>query len=61
MVQAAAVLGGLAALLISLPTMRLRGHYFALATLAFGEVSQGLALGTIDCAVTGPSSARYVR
>lgn len=36
--MAAAVLGGLAALLISLPTMRLRGHYFALATLAFGEV-----------------------
>jgi branched-chain amino acid transport system permease protein len=35
---AAAVLGGVAALLISLPTMRLRGHYFALATLAFGEV-----------------------
>ncbi len=35
---AAAVLGGAAALLISLPTMRLRGHYFALATLAFGEV-----------------------
>lgn len=35
---AAAVLGGIAALLISLPTMRLRGHYFALATLAFGEV-----------------------
>ena len=35
---AAAILGGLAALLISLPTMRLRGHYFALATLAFGEV-----------------------
>ena len=26
-------------------------------TLAFGEVSQGLSLGTIDCAVTGPSSA----
>jgi TRAP-type C4-dicarboxylate transport system substrate-binding protein len=26
-------------------------------TMAFGEVSQGLALGTIDCAVTGPSSA----
>ncbi|PZO00951.1 MAG: branched-chain amino acid ABC transporter permease [Hyphomicrobiales bacterium] len=35
---AAAILGGAAALLISLPTMRLRGHYFALATLAFGEV-----------------------
>jgi TRAP-type transport system periplasmic protein len=26
-------------------------------TMAFGEVSQGLKLGTIDCAVTGPSSA----
>ncbi len=26
-------------------------------TMAFAEVSQGLALGTIDCAVTGPSSA----
>lgn len=35
---AAAVFGGIAALAISLPTMRLRGHYFALATLAFGEV-----------------------
>jgi branched-chain amino acid transport system permease protein len=35
---AAACLGGVAAFLISLPTMRLRGHYFALATLAFGEV-----------------------
>jgi len=26
-------------------------------TMAFSEVSQGLSLGTIDCAVTGPSSA----
>jgi TRAP-type C4-dicarboxylate transport system substrate-binding protein len=26
-------------------------------TMAFGEVAQGLRLGTIDCAVTGPSSA----
>lgn len=26
-------------------------------TMSFGEVSQGLSLGTIDCAVTGPSSA----
>ncbi|MGL5733657.1 MAG: TRAP transporter substrate-binding protein, partial [Beijerinckiaceae bacterium] len=26
-------------------------------TMAFGEVAQGLSLGTIDCAVTGPSSA----
>ena len=26
-------------------------------TMAFSEVSQGLRLGTLDCAVTGPSSA----
>lgn len=35
--------GAIAALLISLPTMRLRGHYFALATLAFGEVMRLIA------------------
>ncbi|QIL74173.1 branched-chain amino acid ABC transporter permease (plasmid) [Diaphorobacter sp. HDW4B] len=35
----AAVAGGL----LSLPTMRLRGHYFALATLAFGEVMRAIA------------------
>ena len=40
---AGAVLGGFAAFLISLPTMRLRGHYFALATLAFGEVMRVIA------------------
>lgn len=35
---AGAGLAALAALGLSLPTFRLRGHYFALATLAFGEV-----------------------
>ena len=40
---AGAVLGGFAAFLISVPTMRLRGHYFALATLAFGEVMRVIA------------------
>ncbi|MBR1220391.1 branched-chain amino acid ABC transporter permease [Bradyrhizobium sp. U87765 SZCCT0131] len=40
---AGALLGAIAALLISLPTMRLRGHYFALATLAFGEVMRVIA------------------
>jgi branched-chain amino acid transport system permease protein len=40
---AAALLGGAAAALLSLPTMRLSGHYFALATLAFGEVMRVLA------------------
>lgn len=40
---AGGVLGGVAAALISIPTMRLRGHYFALATLAFGEVMRVIA------------------
>ena len=34
---------GVAGALLSLPTMRLRGHYFALATLAFGEVLRAIA------------------
>lgn len=38
-----AVLGGLAAFIIAIPTMRLQGHYFALATLAFGEVMRVIA------------------
>jgi branched-chain amino acid transport system permease protein len=40
---AGALLGGTAAALLSLPTMRLSGHYFALATLAFGEVMRVIA------------------
>ncbi len=40
---AAAGLGGALAFLISLPTMQLQGHYFALATLAFGEVLRTVA------------------
>ncbi len=38
------VLATLAALLISLPTMRLKGPYFALATLAFGEACHIIAV-----------------
>lgn len=38
------VLASLAALLISLPTMRLKGPYFALATLAFGEACHIIAV-----------------
>ena len=34
-IPVAAVLGGLAGLLIGLPTFWLRGHYFALAMLAY--------------------------
>ena len=35
MIPIAAVLGGLAGLLIGFPTFRLQGHYFALAMLAY--------------------------
>jgi branched-chain amino acid transport system permease protein len=37
------VLAALASLVISLPTLRLRGPYFALATLAFGECCRIIA------------------
>lgn len=40
---AALAAGALLAALLSLPTLRLRGHYFALATLAFGEVMRVIA------------------
>lgn len=40
---AGAALGAGAAAIIALPTMRLQGHYFALATLAFGEVMRIIA------------------
>ena len=37
------LVAGLTGALLSLPTMRLRGHYFALATLAFAEVLRSIA------------------
>lgn len=40
---AGGALGALAALVIAIPTMPLRGHYFALATLAFSEVMRVIA------------------
>ncbi|MEO6269795.1 MAG: branched-chain amino acid ABC transporter permease, partial [Lautropia sp.] len=39
----AGVVGAMLAALISLPTMKLKGHYFALATLAFGEAMRVIA------------------
>lgn len=41
--MAGAALAALAAVLLSIPTLRLKGHYFALATLAFGEVARVVA------------------
>jgi branched-chain amino acid transport system permease protein len=38
-----AALASLAAVLLSIPTLKLKGHYFALATLAFGEVMRVVA------------------
>lgn len=40
---AGAALAALAALILSVPVFRLKGHYFALATLAFGEVMRIIA------------------
>lgn len=48
---AGGVLGGLAAFVIAIPTMRLQGHYFALATLAFGEVMR--VIGNVWASLTG--------
>lgn len=41
---AAALIAGLLSLLIAVPTFRLRGHYFALGTIAFAEVLRVLFL-----------------
>lgn len=48
---AGGMLGGLAAFIIAIPTMRLQGHYFALATLAFGEVMR--VIGNVWASLTG--------
>ncbi|QCI67326.1 branched-chain amino acid ABC transporter permease [Phreatobacter stygius] len=65
---AGSLLGGVAAFAISLPTMRLKGHYFALATLAFGEVMRvignswgGLTGGPVGISVpfSQPSLAMF--
>jgi branched-chain amino acid transport system permease protein len=40
---AGGALGAVAAAVISVPAMRLQGHYFALATLGFGEVMRVIA------------------
>lgn len=40
---AGSLLAGAAATLLSVPTFRLKGHYFALATLAFAEVMRVIA------------------
>ena len=41
---AAAMIAGLMSLIIAVPTFRLRGHYFALGTIAFAEILRVLFL-----------------
>ena len=41
---AAALLAGIIAFIVGLPTLRLRGAYFAIATLAFSEATRSLTL-----------------
>lgn len=50
-ILAGMAVGGAAGALLSLPTMRLKGHYFALATLAFAEVLR--SVGNTWKSVTG--------
>ncbi len=49
-----AVLAALVALLVGMPSLRLRGHYLAMATLAFGEIVRIVLDGWIE--LTGGSS-----
>ncbi|MBK1623079.1 branched-chain amino acid ABC transporter permease [Afifella marina] len=50
---AGAAIAAVAAYLLSFPTMKLRGHYFALATLAFSEVLRVIA-GSWTSVTGGP-------
>lgn len=54
----AAVITGLAALVIALPSIRLRGEYFLITTLAFAEIIHQLAIseGALTRGTTGFSS-----
>lgn len=49
---AATLAGGVASLLLSLPTMRLRGDYVAIVTLGFGEITQDV-LKNLDAVTKG--------
>ena len=51
---AGAVVAAIAAALLSIPTLKLKGHYFALATLAFGEVLRVVA-GSWERLTGGPA------
>ncbi|MGH2870539.1 MAG: branched-chain amino acid ABC transporter permease [Solirubrobacteraceae bacterium] len=50
---AAALICGIAGILIGLPTLRLRGDYIAIVTLAFGEIIQVVAINGQSISVGG--------
>ncbi len=54
---AAVVLGGLVAYAIALPTLRLKGHYLAMATLGFAEIVHVLFVELRD--LTGGTDGLY--
>ena len=56
----AGLVGAALAALISLPTMKLKGHYFALATLAFGEAMRVIAEGR-DPSISGQDGLRALQ
>jgi len=51
----APVAAGLAAYLIGMPTLKLRGHYLAMATLGFGMIVQDTFCGVLS------TDRRYLR
>jgi len=51
---AGVVIAAAAALLVGLPSLRLRGHYLAMATLGFGEIIYVICNATVDIS-GGPS------
>jgi branched-chain amino acid transport system permease protein len=59
---AGAALAAATALALSVPTLRLKGHYFALATLAFGEVAR-VAASSWERLTGGPAgiSVRFAQ
>ena len=53
-ILAGALVATAAALLVGLPSLRLRGHYLAMATLGFGEIIYVIGTAAVDL-TGGPS------